>query len=94
MNKAKLSVIVPVYNVEKYIHRCIDSIISQTYADMEIILVDDGSTDKSGKICEEYKQKDNRVVVLHKENGGQSTARNVALDIAKGDYLAFVDSDD
>lgn len=94
MNKEKVSVIIPVYNVENYIHRCLNSVISQTYDNLEIILVDDGSTDDSGRICDEYKEKDGRVVVIHKENGGQATARNLALDIATGDYIAFVDSDD
>ena len=94
MNKEKVSVIIPVYNVENYIHRCLNSVISQTYDNLEIILVDDGSTDDSGRICDEYKEKDGRGVVIHKENGGQATARNFALDIATGDYIAFVDSDD
>ena len=89
-----ISVIVPVYNVEKYIKRCIDSVISQTYKNLEIILVDDGSSDKSGEICDEYEFQDNRVRVIHKTNGGLSDARNAALKIAKGDYIGFVDSDD
>lgn len=89
-----LSIIVPVYNVEQYLRKCIDSILSQTYTDFELILVDDGSTDNSGKICDEYALKDNRIIVLHKENGGVSSARNCGLDIAKGDYIAFADSDD
>lgn len=89
-----LSVIVPVYNVEEYLSRCIDSILSQTFTDFELILVDDGSQDRSGEICDEYAQKDSRVKVVHKTNGGQSSARNRGLDLAQGTYIAFVDSDD
>ena len=89
-----ISVIVPVDNVERYIRQCVESILEQTYADLEIILVDDGSTDGSGSICDEYKLKDNRVVVIHKCNGGLSEARNAGLDIARGEYIGFVDSDD
>lgn len=89
-----LSVIVPVYNVENYLPKCLNSIINQTYKNIEIILVDDGSTDNSGKICDEYSEKDNRIVVLHKENGGQSDVRNKGLEIAHGEYICFVDSDD
>ncbi|MEA4831273.1 MAG: glycosyltransferase [Oscillospiraceae bacterium] len=89
-----ISVIVPVYKVEPYIHRCVDSIINQTYNDLEIILVDDGSPDNCGAICEEYAKLDKRIKVIHKENGGLSSARNAGLDIAQGDYIAFVDSDD
>lgn len=89
-----ISVIVPVYNVEKYLHKCVDSIINQTYKDLEIILVDDGSPDNCPKICDEYAQKDNRIKVIHKENGGLSSARNAGLQVAIGDYIAFVDSDD
>jgi glycosyltransferase involved in cell wall biosynthesis len=90
----KISIIVPVYKVEPYIRKCIDSILTQTFTDFELILVDDGSPDNCGRICDEYAQKDGRVKVIHKENGGQATARNMALDIAKGDYIGFVDSDD
>lgn len=90
----KISIIVPVYNVEKYLSRCIDSILSQTFTDFEILLVNDGSTDGSGNICEEYAKKDNRIRVLHKNNEGVSSARNTGLDNAKGDWIAFVDSDD
>lgn len=90
----KISIIVPVYNTEKYLERCLESIINQTYKNLEIILIDDGSTDKSGKICDEYAKKDSRVKVLHKENRGQATARNLGLEYATGDYLGFVDSDD
>ena len=88
------SIIVPVYNVEKLIHKCIDSLICQTYEDIEIILVDDGSTDNSSYICDEYADKDKRIRVIHKKNGGLSDARNVGIDIASGDYILFVDSDD
>ncbi len=90
----KVSVIVPVYNVEKYLSDCIDSIIAQTYKNLEIILVDDGSTDNSPRICDEYARKDDRIKVIHKENCGVSHARNSALDIMTGDYVTFVDSDD
>lgn len=89
-----LSVIVPVYNVEKYLTRCIDSILNQTFSNFELILIDDGSPDRCGEICDTYVQKDARIVVIHKENGGVSSARNKGLDIAKGKYLTFVDSDD
>lgn len=89
-----ISVIVPVYKVEKYIHKCVDSIIAQTFTDFELFLVDDGSPDNCGKICDEYAEKDNRIIVIHKENGGLSDARNVAIDKAKGEYLTFIDSDD
>lgn len=93
MNK-KVSVIIPVYNVEKYLEECIESVIKQTYKNLEIILVDDGSKDNSGYICDEYKKKDERIKVIHKPNGGLSDARNVGIDIAKGEYIAFLDSDD
>lgn len=89
-----ISVIVPVYNVEDYLDRCINSIINQTYKNLEIILVDDGSTDSSGIMCDEFALKDNRIRVLHKKNGGVSSARNAGMDIATGDYIGFVDSDD
>lgn len=90
----KISVIVPVYKVEKYLKKCVDSIINQTYKNLEIILVDDGSPDSCGRICDEYAERDSRIKVIHKENGGLSSARNAGLDIASGDYIAFVDSDD
>lgn len=90
----KVSIIVPVYKAEKYLHQCIDSILSQTFSDWECILVDDGSPDRSGAICDEYVQKDARIHVIHKENGGVSSARNVALGRITGKWLAFVDSDD
>lgn len=89
-----ISVIVPIYNVEKYIHRCIESIINQTYKNIEIILVDDGSPDQCPLICDEYVNKDSRIKVIHKENGGLSDARNAGIKIAKGEYYCFVDSDD
>lgn len=89
-----VSVIVPVYNVEKYLKRCVDSILDQTFTDFELILVDDGSTDKSGLICDEYAECDGRVKVIHKENGGVSTARNTGIDAAQGEFIMFVDSDD
>ena len=94
MEKDLISVIVPVYNVEKYIKRCIDSIINQKYTNLEIILVDDGSPDNCGKICDEYAKKDNRIKVIHKENGGVSSARNAGLEVANGKYITFVDADD
>lgn len=89
-----ISVIIPVYNAEKYLHKCIDSVLSQSYQDFELILVNDGSKDLSGSICDEYARKDERVKVFHKENGGVSTARNIGIDNATGDYICFVDSDD
>lgn len=89
-----ISVIVPVYNVERYLNKCIDSIINQTYKNIEIILIDDGSEDNSGKICDEYKKIDKRVVVVHKINEGVSTARNIGIEIANGRWISFIDSDD
>lgn len=89
-----ISVIIPVFNVEKYLARCLDSVINQTYKNLEIILVDDGSPDKSGNICDEYTKIDTRIKVIHKENGGVSSARNVGISIATGEYIGFVDSDD
>lgn len=89
-----ISIIVPVYNTEKYLKECIDSVLAQTYTDFELLLVDDGSTDKSGDICDEYAQKDSRIRVFHKKNGGASSARNVGLAKAKGEWICFVDSDD
>ena len=94
MNSPKISVIVPVYNVEKYLRRCIDSILCQTFTDFEVLLIDDGSEDKSGEICDEYAGKDYRVRTLHKARGGVSSARNMGLDNAKGDWITFSDSDD
>ena len=89
-----VSIIVPVYNVEKYIEKCLDSIINQTYNNLEIILVDDGSTDDSGLKCEQYSEIDDRIIVIHKKNGGLSDARNTALSVFTGEFVAFVDSDD
>ena len=89
-----ISVIVPIYNAEKYLHRCIKRILAQDYTDYELLLIDDGSTDNSGTICDEYAIKDNRIRVFHKENGGVSSARNWGLDKAIGEYIMFVDSDD
>lgn len=89
-----LSIIVPIYKVELYLKECLESILKQPYTDFELILVDDGSPDKCGEICDSYAIKDSRVIVIHKENGGLSSARNAGIDIAKGDYLSFIDSDD
>lgn len=89
-----ISVIIPVYNTEKYLHRCIDSVLAQTYQDFELLLIDDGSKDSSGAICDEYAVGDSRVKVFHKENGGVSSARNVGLDNARGEWITFVDADD
>ena len=94
MSNSLVSIIVPVYNVEQYLHRCIDSIINQTYKRIELILVDDGSTDKSGIICDDYLSKDDRIKVIHQKNKGLSGARNTAIKVAHGDYLVFIDSDD
>ena len=94
MDEKLISIIVPVYNIEEYLPRCIESILKQTYTNLELILVDDGSTDKSGKICDNYAKLDARVRVHHKENGGSSSARNAGILLAKGQYVGFVDSDD
>lgn len=94
INEPVVSIIIPIYNTSEYLERCINSVIAQTYKNIEIILVNDGSTDDSGKICEEYAVKDSRINVIHKENGGLSDARNAGIDIASGEYIAFVDSDD
>ena len=90
----KISVIVPVYKTEKYLHRCVDSILAQTYTDFELLLIDDGSPDNSGAICDEYAAKDNRIRVFHKDNGGVSSARNIGIQQSKGEYTIHVDSDD
>lgn len=90
----KISVIVPVYQAEQYVNRCVDSILTQTHTNLEIILIDDGSTDRSRQICDEYARQDQRVKVIHKKNAGVAAARNAGLDVATGTYLAFVDSDD
>ena len=89
-----ISIIVPVYKAEKLLERCVNSITSQTYTNLEILLIDDGSPDNSGKICDELAQKDNRITVIHTKNGGAAKARNIGIDKAKGEYIAFVDSDD
>lgn len=89
-----ISVIVPVYNTEEYLERCVNSLLRQTYRDMEIILVDDGSTDGSGEICDRFAEREQRIRVFHKKNGGSSSARNLGIDNARGDYIGFVDSDD
>lgn len=91
---AMISVIIPVYNVEMYLSRCVESVLQQTYSNLEIILVDDGSTDHCGEICDSFSKLDRRVKVIHKENGGLSSARNAGLEVAKGEYVGFVDSDD
>lgn len=90
----KISVIVPIYNVEAYLPKCIDSILNQSYKNLEIFLIDDGSPDRCGEICDEYAKKDRRIKVIHKKNGGLSDARNVAIDVCTGEYLTFIDSDD
>ncbi len=90
----KLSVIVPVYNVEKYIHQCVDSLLAQDYEDMEILLIDDGSPDRCGAICDDYAKKDTRIRVIHQENQGLAEVRNIGIRKAKGKYIGFVDSDD
>lgn len=94
MNIPQISVIVPVYNVEKYLTQCIESILSQTYQEFELLLIDDGSEDNSGSICDHYSNIDSRVHVFHKENGGVSSARNMGIEHAKGEWVCFVDSDD
>ena len=89
-----ISIVVPVYKVEKLLERCVKSLIDQSLEDIEIILVDDGSPDKSGDICDKLKQQDSRICVIHKSNGGLSSARNAGIQVAKGKYISFVDSDD
>lgn len=93
-NNPKISIIVPVYNVEQYLPRCIDSILNQSFADFELLLIDDGSKDKSGAICDEYAAKDSRIRLFHKKNGGVSSARNIGLENARGEWLSFIDGDD
>lgn len=90
----KVSVIIPVYNAEKTLHRCVDSVLAQTFTNFELILINDGSIDDSKKICDDYAKKDSRVVIIHKRNGGVSSARNKGIDIAQGEWITFVDSDD
>lgn len=94
MNNNKVSIIIPVYNVESYIDECLNSVVNQTYQNLEIILVDDGSPDKCPQICDNWVEKDNRIKVVHKKNGGLSSARNAGMDVATGSFLMFVDSDD
>ena len=94
LNNELISIIVPVYNMEKYLARCVDSIIAQTYDKIEIILVDDGSTDNSSSMCDHYARKDERIKVVHKLNGGLSDARNAGFAVATGSYIGYVDSDD
>ena len=94
LTQPKISIIIPVYNVEKYVKKCIESVINQEYTNLEIIIVNDGSTDNSGDICDYYANKDKRIILIHQENQGLSMARNNGLDIATGEYIGFVDSDD
>lgn len=94
MENPSISIIVPVYNIEEYLPRCIESILRQTYTNLQLVLVDDGSKDRSGALCDEYAKKDSRILVVHKENGGSSSARNRGIEVATGEYLGFVDSDD
>lgn len=94
MENQLISVILPIYNVENYLRQCLDSIIEQTFHNLEILLVNDGSTDGSGKICQEYLKKDSRIRYFEKENGGLSDARNYGIERAQGEYITFIDSDD
>ena len=94
MKQVKISIIVPIYNVEHYLRSCIESIISQSYSDWELLLIDDGSPDRSGEICDEYAKNDDRIRVFHKKNGGVSSARNLGLDKAQGEWVTFIDADD
>ena len=89
-----VSIVVPVYNAEKYLEDCLISLVDQTYENIEIILVDDGSVDDSGRICDSWAEKDDRIIVIHKKNGGLSDARNAGIDASRGEYLSFIDSDD
>ena len=89
-----VTAVVPIYNVEKYLPSCVESILAQTYQNLEIVLVDDGSPDRCGRICDEYAQKDVRIRVIHKENGGLSSARNAGIEACRSEYITFVDSDD
>ncbi len=90
----KISIIIPVYNVEQYLGRCMESVLNQTYKNIEVILIDDGSKDRSSSMCDEWKAKDDRVVVIHQKNAGAGAARNAGLAIANGELIGFVDSDD
>ena len=94
INNPSISIIIPIFRVENFLTRCLDSVLAQTYTDFELLLIDDGSPDNSGKICDEYAKKDKRIKVFHKKNEGVSVARNVGLDNARGKYVAFIDSDD
>ena len=94
MKEELISCIVPVYNVEEYLNQCIESIVTQTYKNIEIILIDDGSTDASPEICDNWKRKDERIIVIHKKNEGVSVARNIGLGYKKGEWVVFIDSDD
>lgn len=94
MDKPLISIIIPVYNSDKTINRCVDSILSQTFNNWELLLIDDGSTDRSGELCDEYSAKDQRIKVFHKKNGGVSSARNLGLNNVKGEWITFCDSDD
>lgn len=94
MKRELFSIVIPVYNCEKYLNKCIDSVLNQTFENFEVLLIDDGSTDRSRKICDEYLKKDKRIKVIHQKNSGVSSARNVGIDMAKGKYLSFLDSDD
>ena len=91
---SKVSVIVPVYNAERYLGRCVESILNQTYTNIEIILIDDGSPDKCPVICDSFAKEDQRIIVIHKKNGGVSSARNAGMRVAKGEYITFIDGDD
>ena len=94
MNNTKVSIIVPLFNAEKFAKRCIESVLMQTFKNYELILIDDGSKDKTGEICDKYAEKDTRIKVIHKNNGGVSSARNTGLDMAKGEWITFLDADD
>ena len=94
MEEDLITIVIPIYKVENYLDKCVKSVINQTYKNLEIILVDDGSPDNCPKKCDEYEKKDTRIKVIHKENGGLSDARNAGIDIAKGKYITFIDSDD
>ena len=94
LNHPKISVIVPVYKAESYLRCCVDSLLAQTFRDFEILLIDDGSPDKSGEICDEYARKDGRIKALHKKNEGVSSARNAGIEHAQGEWITFVDADD
>ena len=94
LEKEKISIVVPIYNVEKYLNKCIESIVNQTYSNLEILLIDDGSTDGSKEICDLWEKKDERIKVIHKENGGLSDARNKGIQLCRGKYISFIDSDD